>query len=90
MLIHPRELEVPKLEDFAIAPEKVTAEDFSFTQEKPAAEDFTIAQEKLAAEDFAIAQEKDTPQDAEMVTTLQDVGMANVDDVIKVNAETGA
>ena len=24
VLIHPRELEVPKLEDFAIAPEKVT------------------------------------------------------------------
>ena len=43
VLTHPRELEVPKLEDFTIAPEKVTTEDFAFTQEKPAAEDFAIA-----------------------------------------------
>ena len=90
VLIHPRELEVPKLEDFAIAPEKIPTEDFPFTQEKPAAEDFAIAQEKPAAEDFAIAQEKDTPEKAEMATTLQDVEMASTNDAMKANAETGA
>ena len=84
VLIHPRELEVPKLEDFTIAPEKVTTKDLAFTQEMPAAEDFAITQEKLAAEDITIVPEKDTPQEAEKATTLQDVEIASADDVVKV------
>ena len=55
VLIQSRELEVPKLQDFTITPEKVAAEDFAFTKEKPRADDVTIMQEKPAAEDFDIA-----------------------------------
>ena len=90
VLIHPRELEVPKLQDFAITPEKVTADDFAFAKEKPAGEDVAIAQEKPAAEDFDTAKEKDAPEKAEMAAAVQDLEMADAEDSRKVNPDTGA
>ena len=54
VLIHPRELEVPKLEDF------------TFTQEKPAAEDFAITQEKDTPQE---AKKATSLQDVKMAST---------------------
>ena len=42
VLIHPRELEIPKIQDFATMQENVTTEDLPFAKEKPPAADTAI------------------------------------------------
>ena len=90
VLIHPRELEIPKLQDFTTTPEKVTTGDLAFAKEKSAAEDVTIALEKPAAEDSDTTQEKDTPEKAEMAADVQDLKMTDAEDPKKVKPNTGA
>ena len=59
VLIHPRELEIPKIQDFATTQENATAEDLPFAKEKPAAGDAVITMEKPAPEDSDTPPEKD-------------------------------
>ena len=106
VLIHPRELEIPKLQDFATTQEKVTAEDLTFAKEKPEAEDAAIAMEKPAPEDSDTTPEKDTtekaemaadttpekdtPEKAKMAADEEDLEMTDAEDPKKVNLNSGA
>ena len=46
VLIHPRELEIPNIQDFATTQEKAAAGDAAITMEKPGPEDCNILPEK--------------------------------------------
>ena len=65
ILIHPRELEIRTIQDFATTKENATAEDLPFAKEKAAAGDTPIAMEKPGPEDLDTP-ETDNVEKAEM------------------------
>ena len=65
VLIHPRELEKPNIQNFATTQENTTAEDLPFAKEKPAVGDDAIMMEKPGPGDSDTL-EKDDMEKAEM------------------------
>ena len=59
ILIHPRELEIPSIQDFAATKENATAEDLPFFKEKTEVGDDAIATEKPGPEDSDTAETDD-------------------------------
>ena len=59
VLIHPRELEIPSIQDFAALGENATTKDLPFSKEKTEAGDDPIALEKPGPEDLDTAETDD-------------------------------